>query len=101
MPLEKKQVFPNLYRYVCDSWPLDWPRTPGKESDLPPPPAHACPSENKPHAKPGLEEQEKKPSESTKPKPVAVCTRCGAVSYAANLSNGECAQIVTGNGCVV
>src|SRR2546430_2872110 len=100
MPLEKKQVFPNLYRYVCDSCPFDWPRTPVKESDLPPPPAHACPSENKPHPKPVPEEQEKKPSESSKPKPVAVSTRCGAVSYATNLTNGQCAQTVTGTRCV-
>jgi len=100
MPLEKKQVFPNLYRYVCDSCPFDWPRTPVKESDLPAPPAHACPNENRPDAKPLLEEQEKKPGESTKPKPVAVCTRCGALSYATNLINGQCAQTVTGKRCV-
>lgn len=111
MPLEKRQVFPNLFRYVCDSCPFDWPRTPVKESDLPPPPAHACPNENRPEAKAVrselkavLEKQEKKTSESTregtKPRPVAVCTRCGAVSYATNLINGQCAQTLAGKRCV-
>ena len=107
MSLEKKEVFPNLFRYVCDSCPFDWPRTPVKESDLPPPPAHSCPNENQPGLKPVLEEQEKgtsenptPKSESTKPKPVAVCTRCGAVSYALNLINGQCAQTVAGKRCI-
>src|SRR5437762_5774741 len=100
MPLEKKQVFPNLFRYVCDSCSFDWPRTPVKESDLPPPPAHSCPKENQTDRKAVLEEQEGKTSENTKPRPVAVCTRCGAVSYAANLVNGQCAQTVAGKRCV-
>jgi hypothetical protein len=100
MSLEKRQVFPDLFRYVCDSCPFDWPRTPVKESDLPPPPTHSCPNENRPDLKPVLEEQEKRTSESTRPKPVAVCTRCGAISYAANLINGQCAQTVAGKRCV-
>ena len=104
MALEKKQVFPNLFRYVCDSCSFDWPRTPVKESDLPPPPTHSCPNENRPEQKPAREpvreEQEKKTSESTKPRPVAVCTRCGAVSYATNMINGQCAQTVAGKRCV-
>jgi len=114
MSLEKKEVFPNLFRYVCDSCPFDWPRTPVKESDLPPPPAHSCPNEDQPGLKPVLEEQERgtsesagpksesaaPKSESTKPKPVAVCTRCGAVSYALNLINGQCAQTVAGKRCI-
>jgi hypothetical protein len=104
MSLEKKQVFPNLFRYVCDSCSFDWPRTPVKESDLPPPPSHSCPNENRPELKPAREpvheEEEKKTGESTKPRPVAVCTRCGAVSYAANLINGQCAETVAGKRCV-
>jgi hypothetical protein len=100
MSLEKKQVFPNLFRYVCDSCSFDWPRTPMKESDLPPPPSHSCPNENRPELKPALEEPGKKNGENTKPRPVAVCTRCGAVSYAQNLINGQCAQTVAGKRCV-
>jgi hypothetical protein len=114
MSLEKKEVFPNLFRYVCDSCPFDWPRTPVKESDLPPPPAHSCPNENQPDLKPVLAEQERGTSESTAPKsestgpksesarprPVAVCTRCSAVSYAVNLINGQCTQTIAGKRCV-
>jgi hypothetical protein len=100
MPLEKKQVFPNLFRYVCDSCSFDWPRTPVKESDLPPPPSHACANANRPEPKAGVEDQEKKTSEGTKPRPVAVCTRCGAVSHATSLINGQCAQTVAGKRCV-
>src|SRR5258707_12173231 len=100
MSLEKRQVFPNLFRYVCDSCPFDWPRTPVKESDLPPPPTHLCPNEKPPDQKAVLGEQERRTSESTRPKPVAVCTRCGAVSYAPNLINGQCAQTVAGKRCV-
>jgi hypothetical protein len=110
MALEKRQVFPNLFRYVCDSCPFDWPRTPVKESDLPPPPAHSCPTDNRPDPetdlKPVPEEQKREKDqkretvESTKPKPVAVCTRCGAVSYTANLINGQCGQTVAGKRCV-
>jgi len=100
MSLEKKEVFPNLFRYVCDSCPFDWPRTPVKESDLPPPPAHSCPSENRPEPTPVLEEQEKGTSESPRPRPVAVCTRCGAVSYALSLINGQCGQTVAGKRCI-
>jgi hypothetical protein len=100
MSLEKRQVFPDLFRYVCDSCPFDWPRTPVKESELPPPPTHSCPNENRPELKAVLEEQERSASGSTRPPPVAVCTRCGAVSYAPNLINGQCAQIVAGKRCV-
>jgi hypothetical protein len=35
-----------------------------------------------------------------RPKPAAVCTRCGAVSYAPNLINGQCVQLVVGKRCV-
>jgi len=100
MSLEKRQVFPNLFRYVCDSCPFDWPRTPVKESDLPPPPTHACPNENRVDLKAVLKEQEIGTSESTRPKPVAVCTRCGAVSYSPNLINGQCTETVAGKRCV-
>jgi hypothetical protein len=100
MSLEKRQVFPDLFRYVCDSCPFDWPRTPVRESELPPPPTHSCSHENRPDLKAVLEEQERSASGSTRPQPVAVCTRCGAVSYAPNLINGQCAQIVAGKRCV-
>lgn len=100
MALEKKQVFPDLFRYVCDSCSFDWPRTPVKENDLPPPPSHSCPNTNRPEPKPVIEEQEKKTAKDPKPKPVAVCTRCGAVSYATNMINGQCAQTVAGKRCV-
>ena len=100
MSLEKTQVFPDLFRYVCDSCPFDWPRTPVKESELPPPPAHSCPNEKRPDLKAVPEEQEKSASGSTRPKPVAVCTRCGAVSYAPNLINGQCTQVLAGKRCV-
>jgi len=100
MPLEKRQVFSNLFRYVCNSCPFDWPRTPVKESELPPPPTHSCPNENRPDLNAVLEEKERRTSGSTRPKPVAVCTRCGAVSYTPNLINGQCAQMVPGKRCV-
>src|SRR6266853_6286552 len=100
MPLEKKQVLPNMFRYVCDSCPFDWPRTPLTESELPLPPTHSCPNENRPNEKAILEEEGKQASGSIKPKPVSVCTRCGAVSYAPNLINGQCAQTVAGKRCV-
>ena len=100
MSIEKSQVFPNLFRYVCDSCPFDWPRTPVKESELPPSPTHSCPNENRPDLNAVLEEQERRTNGSTRPKPVAVCTRCGAVSYAPNLINGQCAQMVAGKRCV-
>src|SRR6266852_3836416 len=100
MPLEKRQVFPNLFSYVCDSCPFDWPRTPVIESELPPPPTHSCPNANQPKPKADLQGQESKSSESTRPRPVAVCTRCGAVSYATNLINGQCSEMVAGKRCV-
>jgi hypothetical protein len=100
MPLEKKQVFPNLFRYVCDGCSFDWPRTPVKESELPPPPRHACPNENLAETKAVPKEQERKAGGSTKPRPVTVCTRCGAVSYATQYINGQCAQVVAGKRCV-
>ena len=34
-----------------------------------------------------------------KPQPVAVCTRCGAVSYSPEVVNGQCAQITAGKRC--
>jgi hypothetical protein len=34
-----------------------------------------------------------------KPQPVAVCTRCGAVSYSPDLINGQCAQVTAGKRC--
>lgn len=34
-----------------------------------------------------------------KQQPVAVCTRCGAVSYSAAQINGQCAQITLGKRC--
>ena len=100
MPLEKRQILPNRFRYVCDSCSFDWPRTPVKDSELPPPPTHSCRSENRTALKAVVEEQEKVDNESTRPKPVAVCTRCGAVSYSPNLINGQCGQMVAGKRCV-
>jgi hypothetical protein len=47
-----------------------------------------------------LEEQERRASGSTRPRPVAVCTRCGAVSYTAHLINGQGAQQIAGKRCV-
>ena len=82
MPLEKKQVLPNLFRYVCDSCSFDWPRTPVKEGDLPPPPAHSCPNENRPAPKPVPEEQEKVISESTKPRPRTICVAFTPIGFA-------------------
>src|SRR5258708_32444998 len=76
MSLEKRQVFPNLFRYVCDSCPFDWPRTPVKESDLPPPPTHACPNENRPDLKVVLEEQERSESTSRVRKNTVRAARC-------------------------
>jgi len=34
-----------------------------------------------------------------KPQPVAVCTRCGAVSYSMDQINGQCAQVTVGKRC--
>src|SRR5260221_14468146 len=96
MALEKKQVLPDRFRYVCDSCPFEWPRTPMKESELLPPPTHSCPNKDRPEMKASLEKQEKRASGSTRPKPVAVCTRCGGVSYATDQINGQCAQRVAG-----
>lgn len=100
MPLEKKQVFPNLFRYVCDSCSFDWPRTPVKESELPPAPAHSCRNQNRPETKAVVEEPATSDTRSARPKPVAVCTRCGAVSYETKLINGQCGQTVAGKRCV-
>ena len=100
MPLEKKQVFPNLFRYVCDSCSFDWPRTPVKESELPSPPAHSCQNQNRPQPRAAVEEQETGVNASSRPKPVAVCTRCGAVSHEKKLINGQCGQMVAGKRCV-
>lgn len=100
MALEKRQIFPNLFRYVCDSCPFEWPRTPVRESELPPPPTHSCRNQNRPELKAVVEEHDTRDSEGPKPKPVAVCTRCGSVSYAANLINGQCGQVVAGKRCV-
>lgn len=100
MPLEKRQIFPNLFRYVCDTCSFAWPRTPVADSELPPPPAHSCRIQNPPEPITGPGAPERKNSEGAKPKPVAVCTRCGALSYAANLINGQCGQMVAGKRCV-
>src|SRR5690348_2265422 len=100
MPLEKRQVFPDRFRYVCDSCSFDWPRTPVKESELPPPPKHVCRKPKSKEAQPTIEKQETKETAGAKPKPVALCTRCGAVSYVTSLINGQCQQIVAGKRCV-
>jgi len=34
-----------------------------------------------------------------KPQPVAVCTRCGTVSYSMDQINGQCAQVTAGKRC--
>jgi len=80
MPLEKRQVFPNLFRYVCDSCLFDWPRTPVKESELPPSPTHSCPNENRPDLNAVLEEQERRTSGSTSPSPWP-CARAAALFH--------------------
>lgn len=36
---------------------------------------------------------------SQKPQPVAVCTRCGAVSYSPDMINGQCSQVTVGKRC--
>ena len=100
MPLEKKQVLPDLFRYVCDSCSFDWPRTPVKESELPPPPAHSCRDQNRAETNAVVEEPETRDTGSARLKPVAVCTRCGSVSYETKLINGQCGQIVAGMRCV-
>ena len=100
MALEKKQVLPKRFRYVCDSCPFEWPRTPVKESELLPPPTHSCPNKGRPDMKAILEKHEKRANGSTRPKPVAVCTRCGGVSYATDQINGQCAQRLAGKRCV-
>src|SRR5258708_35612399 len=96
MALEKKQVLPNRFRYVCDSCPFEWPRTPMKESELLPPPTHSCPNKDRPEMKAILEKQEKRASGSTRPKPVAVCTRCGGGLYATGHNNQKCAAAGAG-----
>jgi hypothetical protein len=42
MSLEKREIFPNRFRYVCATCSFNWPRTPLPESELPPPPRHSC-----------------------------------------------------------
>ena len=37
------------------------------------------------------------PDEKTQP--VAVCTRCGAVSYSTEMISGQCAQVIAGKRC--
>jgi len=34
-----------------------------------------------------------------KPQPVAICTRCGAVSYSTEMIGGQCAQVTVGKRC--
>lgn len=38
-------------------------------------------------------------SSNQKPRPVAVCTRCGAVSYSPEMINGQCSQVTAGKRC--
>lgn len=71
-----------------------------KESELPPPPKHVCRKPKPKEAQPTIEKQETKEAAGAKPKPVALCTRCGAVSYVTSLINGQCQQIVAGKRCV-
>lgn len=35
----------------------------------------------------------------SKPQPVAICTRCGAVSYSTEMVSGQCAQVTVGKRC--
>lgn len=35
----------------------------------------------------------------SKPHPVAICTRCGAVSYSTEMIGGQCAQVIVGKRC--
>jgi hypothetical protein len=39
------------------------------------------------------------PMREQKPQPVAVCTRCGAVSYSPEMINGQCPQVIVGKRC--
>src|SRR5258708_39659403 len=71
-----------------------------KESELLPPPTHSCPNKDRPEMKAILEKQEKRASGSTRPKPVAVCTRCGGGSYATGQINGQWGQRGGGKRCV-
>lgn len=34
-----------------------------------------------------------------KPQPVAICTRCGAVSYSTQMISGQCSQVTAGKRC--
>jgi len=44
---------------------------------------------------------EKQPEQGSnqKPQPVAVCTRCGALSYSPEMVNGQCSQVIAGKRC--
>src|SRR5579885_2809267 len=42
MSLQKREVFPNRFRYVCATCSFNWPRTPLPENELPPAPRHSC-----------------------------------------------------------
>lgn len=100
MPLEKRQVLPNRFRYVCDSCSFDWPRTPVKESELPAPPAHSCRKQIRTESKASVDVPKTSVNEGTRPRPVAVCTRCGAASYEPKLINGQCGQMIAGKRCI-
>ncbi len=182
MSLEKREIFPNRFRYVCATCSFNWPRTPLPESELPPPPRHSCRGASQPlstaadlqaspaqaenalsleplapkanrayeefshsagtlpppipesHAsqapttqtsatrtsirsknqaaatknpldsalRPTSPRKDKKGSHNgaIKPRPVAVCTRCQAVSYDVAQINGRCANQIAGKRCV-
>jgi hypothetical protein len=69
MPLEKRKIFPNRFRYVCDPCSFGWPRTPVNESELPPPPAHSCQSQNRPELKAVVVARETRDSDTTRLSP--------------------------------
>ena len=98
MPLEKREVLPNRFRYVCSTCSFAWPTTLVPESELPPPPKHSCGNAGHTDMKGSVGGQTT--SGGARPKPVAVCTHCGAVSYDATQINGRCAEQLAGARCV-
>ena len=99
MSLEKREVFPNRFRYVCLACPFMWPRTPVPEAELPSPPKHSCPKKGQDNPDSG-EQTGHKAEPDVKPRPVGICTHCGAISYDTGQLNGRCTEQVAGTRCV-
>lgn len=99
MPLEKREIFPDRFRYVCGTCTFMWPSTPVPEPELPPPPKHRCPNTTQVEMKRSLAAPQKI-REEVMPRPVSVCTHCGAVSYDMTQLNGRCKEQLAGTRCV-